>query len=215
MKKLFFVLLLSLVGVAEVAAQNIVYSNLKDFLANDGDTVAVLKVEKRTKNNILMTGGADYKISAGSDDHPLCKYLKKRCYAVQADTSLYVNCKRLRYKKFRFGAWYAPALLVNGTIYFSAIPLGSVAAGSDATMDVMLGGTFGDAIAASALISKRVYYEIDPQTGKVDFVGKDKMLSLLSDYPDWQKAYIDENSESAKVTGKYLMKLCSSGNSSH
>ena len=177
MKKLCFLLLMSWV-VMDVTAQNVVYSNLKGLLSCEGDTVASLKVEKRTKNHILMTGGADYKISAGPDDS-MCKYLKSRCYAVQADTSLYVNCKRLRYKKFRFGGWYAPALRIGDHIYFSAIPLGSVAAGSDATMDVMLGGQFGDAIAASALISKRVYYEIDPETNKVGFVGKERMEELL------------------------------------
>ena len=92
MKKLCFLLLMSWV-VMDVTAQNVVYSNLKGLLACEGDTVASLKVEKRTKNHILMTGGADYKISAGPDDS-MCKYLKSRCYAVQADTSLYVNCKR-------------------------------------------------------------------------------------------------------------------------
>ena len=91
MKKLCFLLLMSWV-VMDVTAQNVVYSNLKGLLACEGDTVASLKVEKRTKNHILMTGGADYKISAGPDDS-MCKYLKSRCYAVQADTSLYVNCK--------------------------------------------------------------------------------------------------------------------------
>ena len=176
MKKLCFLLLMSWV-VMDVTAQNVVYSNLKGLLACEGDTVASLKVEKRTKNHILMTGGADYKISAGPDDS-MCKYLKSRCYAVQADTSLYVN------KKFRFGGWYAPALRIGDHIYFSAIPLGSVAAGSDATMDVMLGGQFGDAIAASALISKRVYYEIDPETNKVGFVGKERMEELLGGHPE-------------------------------
>ena len=177
MKKLCFLLLMSWV-VLDVTAQNVVYSTLKGLLACEGDTVASLKVEKRTKNHILMTGGADYKISAGPDDS-MCKYLKSRCYAVQADTSLYVNCKRLRYKKFRFGGWYAPALRIGDHIYFSAIPLGSVAAGSDATMDVMLGGQFG----------------------------KERMEELLGGHPDWKAAYLNENSESAKVTDKYLRLL--------
>ena len=207
MKKFCFLLLLSWV-VMDVAAQNILYATLKDYLANDGDTVVALKVEKRSKNHLLMTGGADYKISAdATKNRSLCRYLKNRCYAVRVDTSLYVNCKKLRYKKFRFGGWYAPALQLNDKIYFSAVPLGSVAAGPDATMEIMLGGKFGDAIAASALIFKRVYYEIDSYTGKVDFVGKDKMKALLSERPDWLKEYIDENSESADVTGKYLAKL--------
>ena len=86
MKKLCFLLLMSWL-VMEVTAQNVVYSNLKGLLACEGDTVTSLKVEKRTKNHILMTGGADYKISVGSDDS-MCKYLKSRYYAVQADTSL-------------------------------------------------------------------------------------------------------------------------------
>lgn len=207
MKKFCILVLMLSWVVMDVTAQHIIYANLKDYLANEGDTVAALKVEKRTTNHLLMTGGADYKISASTDDPALCRYLKKRCYAVRIDSSLYVNCKRLRYNKFRFGGWYAPALQVNDKIYFSAVPLGSVVAGSDATMDVMLGGKFGDAIAASALIFKRVYYEIDCQSNKVDFVGKDKMKALLADHPEWLKEYTDENSESAKVTGKYLQRL--------
>ena len=86
----------------------------------------------------------------------MCKYLKNRCFAVQVDTLLYVNCKKLRYKRLRFGAWYAPAMWLNGNIFFYAIPLGSVAASSSVTMDVTLGGTLGDAIAASGLVSKRL-----------------------------------------------------------
>ena len=74
-------------------------------------------------------------------------------------------------------------------------------------MDVMLGGQFGDAIAASALISKRVYYEIDPETNKVGFVGKERMEELLGGHLDWKAAYLNENSESAKVTDKYLRLL--------
>lgn len=205
MKKMCILLLLSLL-VTSVAAQSIVYANLKALVANDGDTVSVLKVEKRTKNHILMTGGADYKISA--DDNPsLCKYLRKRSYAVLVDSSLYINCKKVRYKKLRFGGWYAPAMWLGGKVYFSAIPLGPVAAGADATMSVMLGGTLGDALAASALVSKRVYYEIDTETGKVDFVGRDKMMQLLDKYPVWKNAYLKEGTESAKATGKYLLLL--------
>lgn len=205
MKKLWIICLLSIVGLPLVA-QNIVYSNLKDLLAHDGDTVTALKIEKRTKNNISLSGGADYKISADTDKS-LCKYLKKRCFAVQEDTSLYINCKKLRYKRLRFGGWYAPAMWVNGNIFFSAIPIGVVAASSSVTMDVTLGGVVGDAIAAPSLVSKRVYYEIDATTGKIDFVGRDRMCALLDSYPEWKEAYLNENSESAETTGKYLRLL--------
>lgn len=209
MKKLWIILLLTFAWLP-VAAQSIVYSSLKAFLAQDGDTITGLKVEKRAKNQIVMTGGADYKLSV-DNRNSINKYLKDRCYLAKSDSALYINCKRLRYKKLRFGGWYAPALLVKGNLYFSAMPLGSVAAGSSATMDVMLGGSFGDAIAASGQVTKRVYYEIDVATGKVSFVGKDQMLLLLSDFPEWKAAYLDENSESAKVTGHFLHLLATPG----
>lgn len=205
MKKLWIILLLTFAWLP-VAAQSIVYSSLKAFLAQEGDTIVGLKVEKRTKNLIVMTGGADYKLSV-DNSNAACKYLKNRCYLAKSDGALYINCKRLRYKKLRFGAWYAPALQVKGNLYFSAMPLGSVAAGSSATMDVMLGGRFGDALAASGQVTKRVYYEIDAATGKVSFVGKDQMLALLNGFPEWETAYLNRNGESAEVIGEYLRLL--------
>lgn len=205
MKKLWFICLMSLAGL-HLSAQDIVYSSLKELLTHAGDTVAVLIVEKRTKNQISLTGGADYKISA-PNDKGLCAYLKKRCFAVQTDTSLYVNCKKLRYNRLRFGGWYAPAMWIGGNLFFYAMPVGSVAGNSSATMDITLGGTLGDAIAASGLVSKRVYYEIDTTTGGVSFVGKERMTELLSSYPDLLKSYLQANSESARITGAYLHML--------
>ena len=51
MKKLWIICFMTLVGL-HLAAQDIVYSTLKDLLAHKGDTVAALKIEKRTKNQI-------------------------------------------------------------------------------------------------------------------------------------------------------------------
>ena len=102
-----------------------IYANLKELVEDRGDTLSTLKIEKRSKNQILLMGGADYRVSV--DDNPgLCRYLKSRCYAVRADSALYVNCKKVRYKRFRFGGWYAPATWIQGKIYFYAQPVGSV-----------------------------------------------------------------------------------------
>ena len=206
MKKIGIALFLFSLATCCLNAQVVVYSSLKDFAAQRGDTLAAINVEKRAKNQIMLSGGADYKLSV-DDNEPLSKYLKKRCFLVKVDSTLYVSCRKLRYKKLQFGAWYAPAMLLNGSIYFSAIPLGTVAAGSSTNMSVTLGGTLGDAIAASGQVSKRVYYEIDGITSRVDFVGKEKMLHLLTRYPALKEAYIEENSESAEVTGNYLRQL--------
>ena len=158
-----FCLLVALHG----SAQHVIYANLKELVEDRGDTLSTLKIEKRSKNQILLMGGADYRISV--DENPgLCRYLKSRCYAVKSDSALYVNCKKVRYKRFRFGGWYAPAMWVQGKIYFYAQPVGSVAASTTQPADATkLGGDVGTAIAASGLVNARVYYELNPETGKV------------------------------------------------
>ena len=54
MKKLWIICFMTLVGL-HLAAQDIVYSTLKDLLAHKGDTVAALKIEKRTKKPIIKS----------------------------------------------------------------------------------------------------------------------------------------------------------------
>ncbi|EJW91729.1 hypothetical protein EVA_20164, partial [gut metagenome] len=160
------------------------YANLKGLMNHVGDTVLILRVEKRSRNQILLTGGADYRILVGVDDSSE-KRLKKRCFAVRDSSgNLYLNCRKLRYNKLRFGSWFAPAIQLGNNIYFCAVPLGS-AVGSVFVddNDVKLGGHFGDAIAASSLVTKRVCYELDTVTGKIDFVDINKMLALLAPYP--------------------------------
>lgn len=98
--KNFFVCWL-LIGVISypLVAQDIIYSSSKDLFAQRGDTVATLKFEKRTKNQIVLTGGADYRITAGEDES-MCRLLKKCCFAVRCSNgNLYLNCCKLRYKK--------------------------------------------------------------------------------------------------------------------
>ena len=190
-KRCILWLLMSVIGLPLIA-QNIIYSNLKELLAQNGDTIAVLRVEKRSRNQIVLTGGADYRITAG-DDESMCRRLKKRCFAVRSEEGdLYLNCRKLRYKKLRFGAWYAPAVQLGKNIYFCAMPLGP---------------NIGDALAASSLVTKRVCYELNGETGKIEFLGKDKMLQILDKYPEWKQAYLKEDSQEAKDTFDYLLKL--------
>jgi len=51
--------ILALLGLP-CSAQQIMYSNLKALVEGRGDTVTILKVEKRSKNQIYLMGGADY-----------------------------------------------------------------------------------------------------------------------------------------------------------
>lgn len=199
--------LILLLAALPASAQQIMYSNLDEVLNEHGDTVNTLQVEKRTKNQILLMGGADYRILS-PENNGLSRYLRRRCYAVRVDTALYVNCRKMRYKRFRLGNWYAAALRVGSYIYFCAQPVGQVATSTSTPADaVKLGGEVGDAIAASALVDARVFYEIDPETGRATFVGKERMHQLLEGHPELQDALSRETSEEASTILKYLHAL--------
>ncbi|MDR0893795.1 MAG: hypothetical protein LBN06_00605 [Prevotellaceae bacterium] len=200
-------ILVCMMVAVQADAQQIIYANMKEILRAEGDTLTTLKIEKRSKNQQMLMGGADYKISV-DNNAGLSRYLKSRCFAVRADTSWYVNTRKVRYKRFRFGGWYAPAVWVQGKLYFCAQPVGSVAAETITPADATrLRGEIGAAIASSGLVNDRVYYEIDPETSKVEFVGREKMLELLTNFPDLREAYQEECSEAAAVTRKYLLRL--------
>ena len=104
-------------------AQDKIYDSYDNLLADKGDIVTTLHKVRRSVNQLYLSGGADYEIYS-IDNKQLTKYLKKRCYAVRLNDTLYVNCRNIRYKKYRFGSWYAIGEMVKGKLYFSAQPLG-------------------------------------------------------------------------------------------
>ena len=188
-------------------AQQVVYADLGELMENRGDTVTILCVDKRTKNQIYLVGGGDYKITA-KDNRWLSRYLRKRCYAVRVDSALYVNCRKMRYKKFKLGQWYAPAIWVCGRIYYKAQPVGQIAASAMLPDDVpRLGGEVGEAISAAGLVHERVYYEIDPETGLTEFLGRERMMELLSGNKELQEEFSQELDEAAATMEKYLKRL--------
>ena len=207
MKRLVSILLLLVACFLEGRAQQVLFSNLKNLLEVRGDTVSTLHVERRSKKQIYLMGGADFKIEARGNEG-LTKYIKRRCYAIQVDSVLYLNCRKMRYKRYRFGAWYAQALRINGHVFYKAQPLGQVASSTVVDEEATkLGGEVGDAINASGMVTQRVYYELDLTTGYSRFVGKERMTELLEGHPDWIEAMQKEHSEEASVIEPYLLLL--------
>ncbi|MGN0309868.1 MAG: DUF6563 family protein [Bacteroides sp.] len=207
MKRLVSILMLLVVCFLEGRAQQVLFSNLKNLLEVRGDTVSTLHVERRSKNQIYLMGGADFKIEARGNEG-LSKYIKRRCYAIQVDSVLYLNCRKMRYKRYRFGAWYAQALRINGHVFYKAQPLGQVASSTVVNEEATkLGGEVGDAINASGMVTQRVYYELDLTTGYSLFVGKERMAELLEGHPEWIEALQKERTEEATVIERYLLLL--------
>lgn len=207
MKRLVSMIMFLCVCMLQGKAQQVLFSNLKNLLEIDGDTVSTLHVERRSKNQIYLMGGADFKIEARGNEG-LSRYIKRRCYAIQVDSVLYLNCRKMKYKRYRFGAWYAQALRINGHVFYKAQPLGQVASSTVVDEDATkLGGEVGDAINASGMVTQRVYYELDLSTGYSHFVGKERIAELLEGHPDWIEALQKERSEEAAVIEPYLLLL--------
>lgn len=207
MKRLVSMIMFLCVCMLQGKAQQVLFSNLKNLLEVDGDTVSTLHVERRSKNQIYLMGGADFKIEARGNEG-LSRYIKRRCYAIQVDSVLYLNCRKMKYKRYRFGAWYAQALRINGHVFYKAQPLGQVASSTVVDEDATkLGGEVGDAINASGMVTQRVYYELDLSTGYSHFVGKERIAELLEGHPDWIEALQKERSEEAAVIEPYLLLL--------
>ena len=76
MKKGYILWLLISVISLPVVAQNIIYSNLKELMAQDGDTLAVLRVEKRSRSQILLTGVVCSGCSVGQKYLFLCDAIR-------------------------------------------------------------------------------------------------------------------------------------------
>ena len=207
MKRLISILILLSFCLLQGKAQQVLFSNLKNLLEVRGDTVSTLHVERRSKKQIYLMGGADFKIEARGNEG-LSKYIKRRCYAIQVDSILYLNCRKMHYKRYRFGAWYAQALRINGHVLYKAQPLGQVASSTMVDEEATkLGGEVGDAINASGMVTQRVYYELDLTTGYSNFVGKERMAELLTGHPQWIEALQKERSEEAAVIERYLLLL--------
>lgn len=207
MKRLISILILLSFCLLQGKAQQVLFSNLKNLLEVRGDTVSTLHVERRSKKQIYLMGGADFKIEARGNEG-LSKYIKRRCYAIQVDSILYLNCRKMHYKRYRFGAWYAQALRINGHVFYKAQPLGQVASSTMVDEEATkLGGEVGDAINASGMVTQRVYYELDLTTGYSNFVGKERMAELLTGHPQWIEALQKERSEEAAVIERYLLLL--------
>lgn len=198
---------LLLLTAMPVTAQQIIYGSAKALAGGKGDTVTTLHVERRTRNQLYLMGGADYRIES-STNQSLSRYLRKRCYAVRIDSTLYVNCRKMRYKRYRLGGWYASALEIGGHIFYAAQPVGQAATETLTPHDApKLPGEVGDAIQASGLVNQCVYYELDLETGRSAFVDKERMCELLAEQPELLKEFEKETSEAAEVMEKYLRRL--------
>lgn len=149
-----------------------------------------LTIERRTKSDIKMNGGNDYKLIS-ADKSIKRKVLKREIVAYSTGDSLFIN--GLPYK---LQTWYSKIISDGKYFVFTAgIPM-------DKTMhtkEMKLGmafGAIGGGIAGASLAMKRFLYILEKETNKVIMIDTEVMTELLTEYPELLDKY---NLEGEKI----------------
>ena len=104
-KKWYLMLSVLLMGVCNLFAQGKYTFTFSDYMDNKWSYLDSLKIETRSLGNKFWGGGADFKLLTG--DGQIDKLLKKQARFVICNDTLLVNCRPLKYGKYRLGNGYA------------------------------------------------------------------------------------------------------------
>jgi hypothetical protein len=164
-----------------------VYMSFDEIKSKSPSVAAELEIELRTKGDIKMNGGNDYKLFK-SDKSISKTIIKKEYYAYSDGDSLYINC--IHYK---IQPWYATVLsdgkflVIRGGI--SMIPkIQKEQLDNQAQLGYMF-GAIGGAIQGAKLAMLRFIYVIDKETNQITTVSSDYLSELLSGTPELLQQY--------------------------
>ncbi len=175
-----------------------IYRTIRDYIHDQADTARGIRIEKRSRGQIYMVGGNDYKIK--SANKKLNTAIKKEVWAVKADDSLYLNCSLLQ-----LGLWYAYAEEINEKLYFTA----AITMNREERQRMALVGAFGGPVAAGLaggdLALQRFYYVMNLKTGQSRYLSRAEMLQTLHSYPELTEKYKKERKPENMDTLKYYL----------
>jgi len=203
----FFALIISLFTFGQTTEYpNGVYMSFEEIKEKTPSLSTELEIERRTKGDIKMNGGNDYKLFK-SDKSIKKKTIKKEYYAYADGDSLYINCI-----KYKIQPWYAPVLsdgnflVIRGGI--SMIPdIQKKQLDNQAQLGYMF-GAIGGAISGAKLAMLRFIYVIDKETNQITTVSSGYLSELLSDTPELLKQYeAEEEKGNQEIFIKYLKRL--------
>jgi hypothetical protein len=198
-KTSFILIGLILIGIPTVAqTSKEVFLSIDGYNTSAGNTSSNIVIEQRTQSQIFMTGGNDYKIH--STDKALNKQLKKEYWGVRSGDSLFVNCFQMK-----LGLWYAYAERINDNLFFSAAITMDKEQQQKMAMTSYAIGPIGGGISSGKLALLRFYYVMDLNNGQTTYLSKDKMIAILSSFPDLNERYkAEQEPEEIETIKMYL-----------
>lgn len=202
-------LLLTFLGVAiPMFSQGKYALSYSDFMNNKWTDINIVRVEERSNDSKVFSGGGDFKLIAETEEAN--ELLKKEARFVIYDGALYVNCRSLRCEKMRFGNWYARGYRLDyENICFIGTTVSKEAQQKVATYGYAF-GLIGSFIAANNQIKNRSCYILTSDSSTVYRVSSKYMGAFLRNSPQLRKEYtkVDKKKkESPEVVLEYFNKL--------
>lgn len=182
------------------------YLSIDEILKKSPSKSVDLEIERRTKGDIKMNGGNDYKLYK-ADKSISKKTIKREYFAYSSGDTLYLNC--LHYK---VQPWYAP-VLSDGKFFVIVAGLSmepktqKEQLNNQAQYGYMF-GAFGGAMQGAKLAMLRFVYVIDKETNKITTVSSDFLTELLaSNLELLAKFQAEKEQKSHEVFIKYLKQI--------
>jgi len=193
-------LLLSSSAFAQTSYPKGGYKSFEEFQNKQPSIPFVFEITRRTKGDIKMNGGVDYKVTSDSISKST---IKRDIYAISSGDTLYMNCFT---HKVQF--WYAKVLVEGKYIAFEGgIPMdknsGVVAAG-------VAFGPLGGGIAGAHTAMLRYLYIMEAAVGKIKQFDSKYLITLLESFPDLKNQYLNEPKQADEETLLKYLRLINS-----
>lgn len=178
------------------------YMSFEEIVDKTPSQQYALEVEKRTKGDIKMVGGNDYKIIS-ADKAIKTKIIKKEMWAYSDGDTLYLNCFQ-----YKVQPWYAKVISDGDYLVFR----GGLSQHMDEQKKQMeIGfyfGAIGGAMAGAKMAMLRFLYVVEKETNEIFTVTPEFLEELLGNNAELLSRFNQEsNKESEEILLKYLVLL--------
>lgn len=196
---LFFAMFFATLNVYGQKAYSLTY---EDFMADRWEPLDSLAAKERGDSRKIWWGGNDFTLT--TNDSKLDKIIKKNAFIVAMDSTLFLNCRNLRYEKTQLGNGFVPCRRIGQRSILFVNRLIGKKEQSKAAMAGMMFGAIGGAIAASTNVKKRVCYVISDganEKGRINIrLVDDKLIEkMLDGRDDLKEQYYSEKKEDKRI----------------
>ncbi len=171
-------------------------------------------IEERTKSEIVLSGGNNYKISTQNNDMSVVD-INKNVWGVYDGKSFYINTIN-----YTGNLYFAKGEVIGKYVYFIGAPpfneklKKELGYDKDSFVPIfgIIGGVAGAVIASSIETSQNlsnpVSFLLDIQTDKAICISKDLLYQKIAQYPELKAEYFaDTIYDSGEKVRKYIKKL--------